>query len=258
MVGAALAMLRLFLLFCISLLCLPGAEALRFDVASIRAHFPDDNRFRVKPPADGRFSATGAVAKVLLMLAYDVPEPQITGGPNWFTTEKWDIEAKSDARDFYDVGQTRQMLQNLLAERFSLQVHRENVQRPAYVLIVAKGGPKFKQAEGEGSSNVRISGRSISLEHGELARMTQLLASSLGRPVVDRTGLSGHFNLVLNWDDAPVSSGGVPGLDAPASAGRDHGSIFTAIQQQLGLRLEPQRVAVEVIVVDRMEKPSQN
>ena len=251
-------MLKLYFLFCVSLLCLRGAEALRFDVASIRAHSSDDNRFRVKPPADGRFSATGAVAKVLLMLAYDVPEPQITGGPNWLATEKWDIEAKSDARDTYDVAQTRQMLRNLLAERFSLQVHRENVQRPAYVLTIAKGGPKFQEADGEGSSNVRISGRSISLERGELARMTQLLASALGRPVVDRTGLNGHYNLALKWDDAPVSSGGVPGLDAPASAASDHGSIFTAIQEQLGLRLEPQRLAVELIVVDRMEKPPQH
>ena len=94
--------------------------------------------------------------------------------------------------------------------------------------------------------------------------MTRLLSTALGRPVVDRTGLDGIYDLSLEWDDAPIleggvpREGGVPGLDAPVAPGNDHGSIFTAIQDQLGLRLESERVPVAVIVVDRMEKPSPN
>jgi uncharacterized protein (TIGR03435 family) len=76
--------------------------------------------------------------------------------------------------------------------------------------------------------------------------------------VVDRTGLSGRYDFALVWDDAPVAQGGVPGLDATATPGSDHGSIFTAIQDQLGLRLEPQRAPVQVIVIDHMGRPSAN
>lgn len=250
-------MFKAFLLVCISLVCLRGADAPSFDVASIRPHAPDDARFYVKLPAQGRFSATGSVAKLVVMLAYDVQEAQIAGGPDWFATEKWDIEAKSDNPSGHSVEETRQMLQNMLAERFGLRVHRETEQRPAYVLTVAKGGPKFKPAE-QGSTNVRVTGNSISLERGDLVRITQLLSSALGRPVVDRTGLKGLYDLSLKWDDAPVPEGGVTGSDVAAAPGNDHGSIFTAIQDQLGLRLDSQRTAVEVIVVDRMERPSPN
>jgi uncharacterized protein (TIGR03435 family) len=80
----------------------------------------------------------------------------------------------------------------------------------------------------------------------------------LGRPVVDRTGLAGTYDFSLQWDDAPVKEGGVPGLDVPGTPGVDHGSIFTAIQDQLGLRLEPERAPIEVIVVDRIDRPSPN
>jgi uncharacterized protein (TIGR03435 family) len=249
---------KVFFLVCISLVCLRGADAPTFDVASIRPHAPDDNRFYVKLPADGRFTATGSVAKLVVMVAYDVQEAQIIGGPSWFTKEKWDIEARSDNRGERSIEETRRMLQNMLEERFGLRIHREREQRPAYALTVAKGGPKFKAAEKDGSRNVRITGNSISLERGELARMTQLLSTALGRPVIDRTGLEGLYDLSLQWDDAPMRQGGVPGLDVPAAPGNDHGSIFTAIQDQLGLRLESQRVPVEVIVVDRIERPSQN
>ena len=244
-------MFKAFLLVCISLVCLRGADAPGFDVASIRPHAPDDARFYVKLPAQGRFTATGSVAKLVVMLAYDVQEAQIAGGPDWFATEKWDIEAKSDHPAEHSVEETRRMLQNMLAERFGLRIHRETEQRPAYALTVAKDGPKFKPAE-QGSTNVRVGGNSIILERGDLVRMTQLLSSALGRPVVDRTGLTGLYDLSLKWDDAPVPEGGVTGLNAPAAPGNDHGSIFTAIQDQLGLRLDSQRAPVEVIVIDRM------
>jgi len=250
-------MLKAFLLVCIALVSLRGADAPSFDVASIRPHAPDDANFYVKMPAQGRFTATGSVAKLVVMLAYDVQEAQIAGGPDWFAKEKWDIEAKSDNPGGHSVEETRRMLQNMLAERFGLRIHRETEQRPAYVLTVGKDGPKFKPAE-EGSTNVRVGGNSISLERGNLERMTQLLSSALGKPVIDRTGLTALYDLSFKWDDAPVPEGGVTGLDVPAAPGNDHGSIFTAIQDQLGLRLDSQRAPVEVIVVDRIERPSPN
>jgi uncharacterized protein (TIGR03435 family) len=251
-------MFRVFFLICISLVCLQGAQAQSFDVASIRPHAPDDNRFGVKMPSDGRFTATGCVAKLVLMVAYDVQETQIIGGPSWFATEKWDIQARSAGDVARSAEETRLMLQNLLAERFALRIHRQTEQRPAYVVTIAKGGAKFKAREQPGRTNVQITSNSIRIEAGDLARMVQVLATALGRPVIDRTGLRGLYDFSVQWDDAPVREGGVPGLDVPAAPGNDRGSIFTAFQEQLGLRLEPQRAPVEVIVVDGVERPSAN
>jgi uncharacterized protein (TIGR03435 family) len=239
-------------------LCLLAQDRPTFAVASIRPHAPNDDRLFVRPPSNGGFSATGSVAKLLVMLAYDVQESQITGGENWFGVEKWDIEAKSDDRGKHSVEETRRMLQNLLEERFALRVHRETQQRPAYVLTIAKGGPKLKAPEHPGSTNIRVAGNSISLERGELSRMTQLLSGALGRPVVDRTGLNGIYDIQLHWDDAPIPGGGVIGLDALAAPDTDRGSIFTAIEQQLGLRLVSERAPVEILVIDQIKKASEN
>jgi len=249
---------KVLLLFSISLICLRGADDLHFDVASIRPHAPDDSRFQVKMPTNGRFSAIGSVAKLVLMIAYDVQETQIVGGPGWIATEKWDITAKCDDRSSHSFEDTHRMLENLLQDRFALQIHRETEQIPAYILSVAKGGPKFKAREQDGQTNVQITGNSIRVEQGGLARMTQLLSAALGRPVVDRTGLNGLYDLSLQWDDAPIPDGGVLGADVHAASGTDRGSIFSAIQEQLGLRLEPQKCPVEVIVIDRIERPSAN
>jgi uncharacterized protein (TIGR03435 family) len=251
-------MSKMFFLICICQLWLGGADALVFDVASIRPHAPGDNRFLVRPPSNGGFTAAGTTAKFVVMLAYDVQETQVIGGPSWFATEKWDIEARTDDRAGHSVEETRRMLQNMLEERFSLRLHRETQPLPVYVLSIARSGSKLKASDPTGSTNVKAGGNSVSVQHGELARMTQLLATVLGRPVVDRTGLKGLYDFSLRWDDAPIREGGVPGLDAPAAPGTDHGSIFTAIQDQLGLRLEPQRAPIDVIVVDRMDRPSQN
>src|ERR1017187_9519910 len=249
---------KVFFLVCMPLACLLNAQAVSFDVASIRPHALGDERFHVKIPSNGRFAATGITAKLVLMLAYDIQESQIVGGPSWLATEKWDVEAKSTDQVAHSAEETHHMLQSLLGERFALRIHRQTEQRPAYILVVGKGGPKFKAAEQDGSTNYRITGNSISLERGDLARMVQLLSTALGKPVIDRTGLGGRYDLSLLWDDAPILQGGVPGLDAPVKTGDDRGSIFTAIRDQLGLRLDPMRAAVEVIVVDRIERPSQN
>jgi len=192
------------------------------------------------------------------MLAFDVQESQIAGGPVWLDKEKWDIEAKTgDESDRYSPEETRGMLQNLLADRFSLKIHRETRQLPVYILNIARGGPKFKALDHDRGMNIQITGNSIRLESGEIPRLAQLLSTAAGRPVIDRTGLSQRYDLSVIWDDAPVREGGVPGLDTPRAPG-DNGSVFTAVQNQLGLRLDPQRAPVEVIVVDRIDRPSPN
>jgi len=106
--------------------------------------------------------------------------------------------------------------------------------------------------------NVRVSGNSIALDGGDISRFTQLLSSALGKPVVDRTGLSGNYDIHLQWDDTPVSSGGVIGLAEPATSDMNHGSIFTEIERQLGLRLVYERAPVKILVIDHIEPASAN
>ncbi|MBI4908167.1 MAG: TIGR03435 family protein [Acidobacteria bacterium] len=244
---------KLFLVFTVGL----GLQGQQFDVASVRPHAPEDSRFLVRPPNRGRFTAVGIGGKLLVMLAYGVQDSQIKGGPGWFTSEKWDIEAKCE-EDSASADQTAQMLGSLLEERFGLKVHKETEQRPVYVLSVTSGGPKFKESEKK-TTNLRVSSNAISMESGSIARMLPALATALGRPVIDGTHLTGLYDLSLRWDDAPVREGGLPGAtvqEGPPGGG--HGSIFTAVQDQLGLQLKPQRAPIEVIVVDRMVRPSAN
>ena len=191
------------------------------------------------------------------MLAYNVQESQIAGGPPWAATDRWNVEAKSDVGANFSVEETRQMLQNMLRERFALQVHREIQERPAYILMVAKGGPRLK-ADESGATNVRISSNSINLDRGDMGRVVQLLSSALGRPVVDRTGLNGRYDISLQWDDAPIPDGGIIGLGSGPAPDTNRQSIFSAIQDQLGLRLVSQQAPVEMIVIDKLERPSRN
>src|SRR5262249_14485241 len=156
-----------------------------------------------------------------------------SGGPSWFASEKWDIQAKSE-NDQHDVNETRLMLQQLLADRFGLRVHQSSEQRPVYVLTVNKGGPKFKASEAT-RMDLQASRNSISWRGGTIDRLTAVLATALGRPVVDRTELKGSYDILVRWDDAPVRDGGFPGTaDSPltpaaTSAGNELGSIFTAV-----------------------------
>jgi uncharacterized protein (TIGR03435 family) len=247
-------MRKVFLLVGVSLVCLRGANAQGFDVASIRPQAPEDARFYIRLPAKGRFTAMGSTAKLLMIIAFDVQESQIAGGPGWLATEKWDIEARTDDGVEHSAEDTQRMLQNLLAQRFALRLHRATEQRPVYALTIAKGGPKFKVSDRE-RTNIGIAGKSMDIQRGSIAAITRILASALGRPVVDRTGLTELYDLSLKWDDAPIPE--VLGREASAP-GNESGVIFTAIQEQLGLRLEPQRAPVEVIVIDRIERPSGN
>jgi uncharacterized protein (TIGR03435 family) len=243
------------------LAALIGLYGQNFEVSSVRPEGPDAGLF-VRPPNRGQFTANAAVAKLLVMLAYDVQESQIVGGPGWFATEKWNIQAKSQ-NEQHSADETRLMLQHLLAERFALRLHRSTADIPVYVLTVGKGGPKFKLSEST-VTNLQVGPNSIFLQGGTIARLTGVIATALGRPVLDRTGLTGSYDLSVQWDDAPVREGGLPGTADSQSRGAgtisnsERGSIFTAVPDQLGLRLEAQKAPVEVLVIDEIQRPSPN
>lgn len=237
---------------------LAGLFGQTFDVASVRPQAPEDRGFLVRPPNRGQFTANGAVAKLLVMIAYDVQESQIVGGPSWLGTEKWDIQAKSET-DKHNVEETHLMLQRLLADRFGLRLHRSTEQLPVYVLTINKGGLKFKASQAT-VMNLQAGPNSIIMQGATIDRLIGVLATALGRPVVDRTGLTGSYDLTVQWDDAPVRNGGFPGTANPpgTAAGIERGSIFTALPDQLGLRLDAQRAPVDVLVIDEITRPAAN
>jgi len=231
-------------------------------------------------PPGGRFAFSGITAKMLIMQAYDVKEFQVTGAPGWISSDRYDINAKAE-RPNVDPDQAKVLVQSLLAERFNLKFHREIKEFPIYALVVAKDGPKLKKSENQTESEIRAAtagpggggpkeGRMLRLGRGHisaqmltLGALVQRLSSSLGRPVVDRTGLTGLYDFDLQWapDEMEVETGKsgerMPAESAPA--GESTGpSIFTALQEQLGLKLESQKGPVEILVIDRMEKPTEN
>ncbi len=190
--------MRTFLIAAAIALCLIAATPPKFAAVSIHRQAPDDNSLFVKPPANGKFIGTGATAKLMVMLAWDLQDAQIAGGPAWFATDRFVIEANSDDGKAHNAAETREMLQNMLADRFALRTHREMREGTAYVLTVAKSGSKLKQSQTQ-STNIRVGANSILLEGAPLSRLAQQLSGILERPVIDRTGLEGTYDASLRW-----------------------------------------------------------
>jgi uncharacterized protein (TIGR03435 family) len=184
------------------------------------------------------------------------------GKPGWVDTDKWDIEAKADTPGEPNFLQLHLMMQKLFAERFGLQVHEETRRMPAFVLSVSKDGPKMTRATDASSAPGQIlypSGVLIgkSLTIAALAKTLEHYV--LSKPVVDKTGLDGPWDFTLKWapddtqfPDAPES------LRHPADDAKAWPPLFTAIQEQLGLKLEAQKSDVRVLVVDHVDRPSPN
>jgi len=235
-----------------------------FDVASIHESKATDGHHHIyNDPSESHFRTVNVSLKELLQFAYSLPKSQILGGPSWLDSTMFDIDAKSDVAidaqlHALPASQARQqkqlMLQALLADRFRLTTHQETRPLPAYSLVLAKGGATFKSSEIGGTTI--DSGRSrlhVAGSDNTLALLAGELAQTLGRPVLDNTGIAGRYDLTLKWtpdDGPPPMLNGEPDTSAP--------NLFTAIQEQLGLKLEPTKAPVPVLVVDHAEMPSEN
>jgi uncharacterized protein (TIGR03435 family) len=228
-------------------ICLSGmlygqsAATQRFEVASVRPAGADDGNSGGKT-GHGRLRMTNVTLKRCIMGAYGLGPNQIVGGPPWLDSERYEIVAKAE-QPVNDDGILMAMLQTLLAERFKLAIHRETKPVQAFVLEVAKSGPKLEKAE-DGESTTNSSRGLVDATHTTMDRFAEVLSRQMDLPVVNRTGLEGIFNLKLQW--------------TPESAKPEGPSIFTAIQQQLGLRLRSQKAPVEILVIDHVERPSEN
>jgi uncharacterized protein (TIGR03435 family) len=199
-------------------------------------------------PSKGQIAMENVTLWKALGFAYGIGEDKdyaITG-PDWLKTERYDIVGKIPAGATFE--QMRKMLQATLSDRFKLELHHETKQMPIYALVIAREGLKIKETE-MGHGGFSFGRGHIEAKSGALAAFADRLSQMVDRPVIDYTNTAGVFNFTLDWSpDVPMTA---PGDDSSNSTGP---SIFTAIQQQLGLRLEARRGPVEVLVVDRGER----
>jgi uncharacterized protein (TIGR03435 family) len=233
--------------------CAQAAVQQQFEVASVKPSKADPRSSSGIRTGHGRIDAGNVTLQRCIMGAYGAGPHQIVGGPDWLTSSAFEISAKAETPDSGDA-ELMVMLQALLADRFKLVLHRESRVMPAFVLEVDKNGPKLEKATAPGESETNTSGSNagvvISARYIDMDAFARVLARKTELPVVNQTGLAGSFHLKLSW---------TPESARPAENGVPEGvSLFTAIQEQLGLRLRKQRTAVEVLVVDRAEKPSEN
>jgi bla regulator protein blaR1 len=256
---------------------------LKFEVASIKPSDPSERGTIIQFAPGGRLVVKNAPLKSLVTLAYDVQDFQISGGPTWVSTARYDVTAKADAvtaeddphkiktdeqREKFQQRQ-RMRIQALLADRFQLKIGRTTKELPIYALKVAKNGPKLqesKEEDGNQFQGVRMS-RPGDVTAGKVGMqfLTRILAHSVGRPVIDQTGLTGKYDFKLEWTPDQNQPGGLggpgPGPDGalrPPPVDPNGPSIFTAIEEQLGLKLESQKGPVEMLTIDAVEKPSEN
>jgi uncharacterized protein (TIGR03435 family) len=195
----------------------------------------------------------------LMMMAYEVDPRQIAGGPAWVATDEYDIDLV--AAEGVQVNQCEEaVLAELMADRFKLKFHREQRTMAVYVLEVAKNGPKLKAAaedeqENSGCEHLGVcSFRKRTLAN--FARFMQFVV--MDRPVVDKTGIAGEYDFTLKWTPDESQFNGM-GFHVPVPEGTTPlPELFTAIQEQLGLKLEPQKIPAEVLVIDHVERPSEN
>ena len=235
--------------------------AVRFEVASVKPNNTGADASMNMPPR-GSVAIVSVPLENVIVNAYGIPAFRVLDAPDWIKRERFDISAKIP--DDVAPGQVRLMLQSLLEDRFTLRAHRETREQPIYLLVVARSdgrlGPRLKRSSADCATAAAPApdarcgalfgvgpggGRIIS--RGEpLARVVTAVSMAVSRGVVDRTGFEGPFDVELEWSSdvaASASNGNTP-------------SIFTALQEQLGLRLEPSRGPVEVLVIDSVERPT--
>jgi uncharacterized protein (TIGR03435 family) len=223
-----------------------------FDVASIKVHHGVVT-FSSDPFVRGR-TVTGTACTLLDLVtyAYGMRYDQISGGPNWADSDHYDLDAKSEGLGALTEAQSRRMVQSLLEDRFHLKVHRETQEGSVYALVVGKNGPKFKASAPDATNGnfIRADDKGLHMEatKGTIEQLVNQLSFTAGRPVLDRTGLTGYFAYTLDW--YPANRIPPPDLDTP--------SMFAALEEQLGLRLESTKGPVERLVIDHAEEPSAN
>ena len=267
----------------------PGPQ---FEVASIKPDKSASQGMRLMMQPGGRFVGNNLTVKFLVEYAYDIKDSQLSGAPSWMDSERYDVDAKPDettsaainkmSRDEVGV-EMRKMMQALLADRFKLAVTHETKDLPVYALVVAKSGPKIHQSTeeplapdpngpppgppgpGQRRQGIMLNGRGeMTLTAVPLRMFADTLSRIVGRVVIDKTGLTGNYDFTLKWTPeqgeglmGPPGAGPGGGASAPPPDASGP-SIYTAVQEQLGLKLESQKAPTDCIVIQHVERPSEN
>jgi uncharacterized protein (TIGR03435 family) len=236
------------------------AQAPAFEVASVKPDKVGTNEGpgrgrEISEVTPGGISMRNVRLSSCIQWAYNVKSYQVSG-PAWITLDRYDIVAKAGGA--VETEQLRLMLQSLLAERFGLALHREKKELPAYALLVGKNGPKLRESQSQGEPAIKPGSTrmSMSLEGMPLERAVDFLSTALQRPVVDMTGLTGRYDFTIDLSPyfAPDNEPGIKGVDRRVGVSEAENALLTAVQEQLGLRLEARKIAVELLVVDHAEK----
>lgn len=273
----------------------PSPDLPKYDVATIKPTSASDDR-RMFMFTPGGISLTGVPVQMLLTEAFHVEDDHIIGAPGWVKTNRYDVQAKVSPEDAPKLDklkfdERRSMLLPLLVERFNLKYHHETREMTSYALVIAKGGPKLKASEaqpappdakpGEPAASpkaadpvpgkppqrrmLRYMGRGhLEGEGSNTEMLARVLSQQLGRTVIDKTGLTGSYDYTLQWtpDDAPPPMpGGGEGGGPPRNESESDAvgaSLLTAVQEQLGLKLESVKGPADVIVIDHIDLPSEN
>lgn len=236
-----------------------------FEVVSIKPGDPSSHAVRIQIAPGGRFVCENVNVRFLIEQALGVRQFQISGGPSWMGTERFDVNAKADGTGQIGRDELKPMILSLLEDRFKMKFHRETKEFPIYALVSGKGGAKMKVAETQGQESrgmIRMGRGQVNGTQMDMAMLANNLSNQLGRQVIDKTGLTEKYDFELNWtpDESQAGFGPFGGPPAPPPPPSDTPgpSIFTALQEQLGLKLESQKGPVPMIVVDSIEKPTEN
>jgi uncharacterized protein (TIGR03435 family) len=263
----------------------PPPRTPAFEVASVKPNRSGELFVRMQMPGNDRFAATNVPVRELIRFAYDVQDVRLLGGPDWIRSERFDIAAKAE-QPFPAWGPAGPpmplllMMRALLADRFGLMVHQETRELPVYALVVAREDRKFgpeisaskldceSQARAgragpppaanpdQPTCGMRIGPGQMVIGGTPMSQFVTVLSNFVQRVVIDRTQLAGTFDLRLRWTPDRIPQGPPqPGAPPLPPVDPDGPSLFAALQEQLGLRLESTRAPLEVLVIDRVERP---
>jgi len=251
----------------------PPAPLPEFVAVSIKPNKSGDSRIIMRGNRGGRLDATNVPTRNLITWSYQVRDFQISGEPGWVDSERYDVVTKSDGNPRFDFlkPELQTMFQSVLADRFKLALHRETKELPVYSLIAAKNGPKIHAVDEGDCPEVptpenpcrflrRPQFAQLKGEKAPMGALVLMLSVMTGKTVVDKTGLKGSFSYTLDWkkylDQLQASSGpDVPQIFDPSSV---EPAISSALEEQLGLKLESTKGPVEILVIDHVERPTEN
>ena len=231
----------------------PGIE-----VATIRPSRPDARGGGVQVGASGVLTAANTPLNSLIAMAYGVDQRQLSGGPSWAETDNFDIRIKPDREGVPNQAQRRLLWQALLADRFALKAHIEKKEQSAYALSVLKSGLKMTKVDpprgdlpgfGVGPANLRVN-------NATMAELANVLSHVVGRPVVDRTGIEGRYDCLLRFFPSPAERAQLPPNEQPPNEAAP--DVYVALERQCGLHLQSTRALADTVIIDKIEKPSEN